>query len=181
MTKINPELSNLEKDIRTLREDPKNARQHNESGLKVIAKSLEKHGQQKPIVVTADGKVIAGNGTLAAARDILKWDRIAALTYDDEDAAMQAAFAVVDNRSAELSSWDFDELASLIVDLPENVVADLGFTDRELKQIASLNDDALEGTTRDVTFTATTREVGELGDAAHKCPRCGFEFDDAKG
>jgi hypothetical protein len=130
-TKINADLRKLARPIDTLHEDPKNARKHAERDLAIIAKSLATHGQQKPIVATKDGKVIAGNGTLAAARS-LGWDKIAVVTYDDEDAAKQAAFAVVDNRSAELSEWDFDALVGTIAGLPVDLRADVGFTEREL-------------------------------------------------
>jgi ParB-like chromosome segregation protein Spo0J len=193
MHKINPDLVSLAKPIAELHEDPRNARKHQQADLSVIAKSLDEHGQQKPIIATKAGKVIAGNGTLAAARDILKWSAIATVTYESEDQAKQAAFAIIDNRSAELSSWDFDELASLISEMPDNLVGDLGFSDKELQAIGTLVDvdEAVAAVTKEVSFKATvksdgaegkmpskTREVTDLGEARHTCPKCGFEFDD---
>jgi len=55
--------------------DPANVRQHDEKNLAAIKSSLKRFGQQKPIVVDPKGIVIAGNGTLTAAR-ALGWDRI---------------------------------------------------------------------------------------------------------
>lgn len=61
--------------ISDLKPLPKNARKHSKRNLDVIKKSLETCGQQKPIVVNADNVVLAGNGTLAAAK-ALGWNEI---------------------------------------------------------------------------------------------------------
>lgn len=55
-----------------LKFDPKNSRKHDTKNIKAIKESLLKFGQQKPIVVMADGTVIAGNGTLQAFKELLK-------------------------------------------------------------------------------------------------------------
>lgn len=89
--------------------DPANVRTHDERNLKAIADSLRLFGQRKPIVVMqADGGfvVIAGNGTLEAAR-LLGWDEIAvAVVPDNWTSDEAAAYAIADNRSAELAAWD---------------------------------------------------------------------------
>ena len=54
--------------IDSVRTDAGNVRKHGKHNLETIRRSLEKFGQQKPIVVGADGVVVAGNGTLDAAR-----------------------------------------------------------------------------------------------------------------
>ena len=53
--------------VNELVNDPNNARTHDERNLDAIRASLERFGQQKPIVINADNTVVAGNGTLAAA------------------------------------------------------------------------------------------------------------------
>lgn len=50
--------------IDSVRPDPRNARRHGPPNLAAIRASLEAFGQQKPIVVDAEGIVRAGNGTL---------------------------------------------------------------------------------------------------------------------
>jgi DNA modification methylase len=103
--------------IKDLIPDPRNARTHDDKNLKAIAGSLDKFGQRKPIVVTTDGVILAGNGTVAAART-LGWSLIdVVVAPEDWDEATAKAFALADNRSAELAEWDTSVLASQLVEL----------------------------------------------------------------
>lgn len=115
--------------------DPSNARRHPERNLDAIIASLRKFGQQKPIVVDGRGIVVAGNGTFEAAKR-LGWSEIAVVRTDL--AGIEAtAFAIADNRTAELASWDYPTLARLC----EVLVGEgdgqgaIGFTDEELAGI----------------------------------------------
>jgi hypothetical protein len=80
--------------------------------VEAIAASLARFGQRKPIVVDAAGSIIAGNHTWQAARQ-LGWTHIAAVRVSDDDATARA-FALADNRTAELGSYDEELLATLI-------------------------------------------------------------------
>jgi ParB-like chromosome segregation protein Spo0J len=103
-------------DVASLVSDPSNVRRHGDKNLNAIKGSLTKFGQQKPIVVDSKNIVIAGNGTLAAAK-ALGWKSLVVVRTDlvGVDAA---AFAIADNRTAELAEWDMlglgDTLKSLI-------------------------------------------------------------------
>jgi ParB-like chromosome segregation protein Spo0J len=134
--KINPELRGLLVPLAKLKPDPKNAREHDERNLAAIEASLRDYGQQKPIVVSRDGFVIAGNGTYAAAKKI-GWGKIAATRFDGT-LAQARAFGIADNRTAELSSWNTDELAKQLKAMnrsDEHAVERLGFTDQEFARI----------------------------------------------
>lgn len=89
--------------------DPANVRKHGPRNLDAIKASLLRFGQQKPIVVDGDGVVVAGNGTLAAARD-MGWRDIY-VVRTDLVGADAVAFAIADNRTAELAEWDEEALA----------------------------------------------------------------------
>jgi len=98
--------------------DSRNARKHDAKNLKAIADSLEQFGQRKPIVVWGR-TVVAGNGTMAAARS-LGWTEISiARVPDDWSADQVKAYALADNRSAELAVWDEQVLASQLLELQE--------------------------------------------------------------
>ena len=111
--------------------DPSNVRKHSRRNLDAIKASLRKFGQQKPIVVDAKGIVLAGNGTLAAAQE-LGWTEIQIVRT--ELAGVEAtAFAIADNRTAELAEWE-DKLVDVIKSL---IVAgvdgnDIGFNQMEI-------------------------------------------------
>jgi len=138
MVTINPKLDALSVPIADLTEDPANARTHSQRNIAAIASSLRRHGQQKPIVVNSKGIVIAGNGTLQAARDVLNWTEIAAVTFDSESATAQAQFAIEDNRTAELAEWDEDILLTHLRALEAegaDLEADLAFDESALKEL----------------------------------------------
>jgi phage gp29-like protein len=108
---ITPSLRALAVPIDSITPDPRNARKHGERNSKAIADSLKGHGQVKPIVLDADGVILAGNGTYAAALE-LGWKFIAAVKTPLRGVEARA-FAIRDNRTAELATWDAQELTEL--------------------------------------------------------------------
>jgi DNA modification methylase len=97
--------------------DPENARKHSKKNLDAIKASLTKFGQRKPIVINNKGVILAGNGTVEAARD-LGWDHIeVAVVPADWDEATARAYALADNRTAELAEWDENVLAKQLLEL----------------------------------------------------------------
>lgn len=140
--------------------DPNNANRHDQASLDAIRASYETFGQQKPIVINSEGVVIAGNGQLEAARQ-LGWKKIAvvesALTGNEA-----TAFAIADNRAAEFSLWDQQELARQLEALQvqdHQLMAAAGYTDDELQSL--LQD--LRATTSQVHGTATDPETEGIG------------------
>lgn len=112
--------------------DPANVRKHPERNLEAIKGSLQRFRQQKPIVVDEHGVVRAGNGTLEAAR-ALGWKDIAIVRSGLKGAEL-SAFAIADNRTAELALWDGPALSKQVLALLEEGVplSDIGFTDEEI-------------------------------------------------
>jgi DNA modification methylase len=122
----------IKMEIGRLANDPNNARRHPEKNLKAIKGSLAKFGQQKPIVIDAKHVVIAGNGTLEAAKE-LGWTHInVVVTELDELGKM--AFALADNKTSELAEWDDDILKYQLdwLDKQDFDISDIGFMDYEL-------------------------------------------------
>ena len=113
--------------------DPANVRAHDSKNLDAIKSSLKRFGQLKPIVVNEKGIVIAGNGTLTAAR-ALGWDSINIITTE-LDGVNATAYAIADNRTGELAEWDNEALAKQLSALQiedEALVEAAGFSDAEL-------------------------------------------------
>jgi hypothetical protein len=173
--------------IAKLKADPHNARKHDSQNLKAIAGSLEQFGQRKPIVVSKDNTVVAGNGTLSAAKS-LGWSEIDIVRVPNDWSADQIkAFALADNRTAELAEWDSAVMAHQLIELEEAGVdvAAFGFIQPESFD-ADMGDvfDVLgreKGEIEQITFTLhedqarTIREglelaksMGEFGDTGNK-------------
>ncbi len=132
-TVILPGLEPLAVPLADLTPFPGNPRR---GDVDAIARSLDTFGQRKPIVVTADGTVVAGNHTVLAARQ-LGWDRIAAVRVDDDETTAKA-YNLADNRTAELGGYDEAALAELMADLKAadaGLFAATGWADTDLDEL----------------------------------------------
>jgi site-specific DNA-methyltransferase (adenine-specific) len=120
--------------IADLTPDPQNARQHDDKNLKAIQGSLKEFGQRKPIVVTEAGVIVAGNGTVEAAKR-LGWTQIDVVKVpNDWTPDKIKAFAIADNRTAELANWNQEVLTSQLLELEAEgwELAEFGFEALEL-------------------------------------------------
>jgi hypothetical protein len=140
MVKIPKSLKSLEVDIDSLNIDPDNARRRDDEAIEQLMSSLTRFGQRRPLVVRKDGMMVeAGNGRLEAARR-LGWKKIAAVVTED-DAATAAAYALADNKTADMGTWDSATLANQLDDLFEkgpSAILGIGFNDDDLTRL--LND-----------------------------------------
>jgi hypothetical protein len=116
--------------VSDLTADPRNARLHDDRSYDAIAASLRQFGQRKPIVV--DGtKVVAGNGQLEAARR-LGWTHLAVTDTEGLTPEQVRAYALADNRTAELSEWNVEVLLS---DLSGLDGFDVGFSKKDVADL----------------------------------------------
>jgi len=173
---IAEKLLPLAEAIANLRPDPRNARKHGDKNLAAVRSSLTRFGQVKPIVVDADGIVLAGNGTLEAAK-ALGWKRLAVVRVPLTGADARA-YALADNRTAELAEWDWEELASQTRELGAEAMLDIGWDDTDLSALTSSVADTLP--TRRIAPPVTDdfapqpdTHTPRLDKTAAKCPACG--------
>jgi DNA modification methylase len=154
-------LRSLALPIESLVPDPANARTHDEKNLASIKASLSRFGQRLPIVVQKQGMIVrAGNGRLLAARE-LGWTHMAAVVVDESEVEA-TAFAIADNRSAELAEWDDEALAKLLQALPDDAFAATGFSDGDLNDL--LDTLAPAGVTQDEPPEPPEAPVSRAGD-----------------
>lgn len=152
--------------VDSLEYDSKNARLHSPRNIDAIKDSLQRFGQRKPIVVLRDSKrVVAGNGTLEAAQS-LGWkeiDVVFADLTDDEG----TAFAVADNRTAELAHWDADKLPQLLAEIKSyddsELINLIGFNEADLARV--IDDDETAGLWHPDMENVLYRVVVEVKDA----------------
>jgi DNA modification methylase len=107
--------------------DPNNARTHDDKNLKAIEGSLQEFGQRKPIVIDQNNVIVAGNGTVTAAKS-LGWTDIEVVRVPaDWDTDRIKAFALADNRTAELATWNQEVLEQQLRELDEAGIQVAGF------------------------------------------------------
>ena len=132
--------------IGSLTQDLKNKRLHTDENYLALRESLKQFGQQIPIVVDAARQIVKGNGTWQAARE-LGWEEIwvhwTALAGKEAE-----LFAIADNRIAELSEWDYEQLSISMQQDPDmaDQLLRFGWTEQTLAplRIAKWNPDKLE-------------------------------------
>jgi len=148
--------------IADLHFDPANVRKHPEENLAALKGSLERFGQQKPIVVDAKNVVIAGNGFLAAAK-ALGWKTVK-VVRSNLMGAEATAYAIADNRTAELAEWDEaalqQQLAAIAIQDAE-LLAATGFDEKELARLAA---QAMPEVTEDEVPEPPAEPITQTGD-----------------
>ena len=93
---------------------PKNPNTHPQSQIKILAQNIRYHGWRHPIVVSKlSGYIVAGHGRLEAAKELgVSIVPVEYQNFASED--NELAVLVGDNRLAELSSLDLNELQDII-------------------------------------------------------------------
>jgi DNA modification methylase len=105
----------------------------NEGAVDAVAKSIREFGFRVPLVVDAEGVLIAGHTRLKAAEH-LGLDKVPVHVAKDLSPGQARALRIADNKLHELSTWDMELLPIEIADL-EGVDFDLslmGFSESEL-------------------------------------------------
>ena len=165
---ISEPLQPLAVDISMLTTLEKNPRR---GEVKAIMRSLERFGQRKPIVALPNGTVIAGNHTLMAARE-LGWDEIA-VTFSDDDPQTAKAFALADNRTGDLGTYDEEILAELLVEVsddPELLLA-TGYSEDDIDALLNAKPES-----EDIGPTEFPEIDPSSLDTEYCCPSCGYEW-----
>jgi DNA modification methylase len=112
----------------------KNSRTHSEEQIAQIAGSIKAFGFTNPILVGADGVIVAGHGRLSAARQ-LGLKKVPVIVLDHLSETERRALVIADNRLALNAGWDEEILQLEIEQLrAEDFDIDLlGFTEEELQ------------------------------------------------
>lgn len=121
--------------IGSVKYDEDNARVHDERNVATIKDSFTTNGQLGLLVVY-DGVVRAGNARLKAANE-LEWTHVAILDVTDwfKSKEQADAFALMDNKSSELATWDFERVASTLEHMTPEWRAFTGFADWEIEPL----------------------------------------------
>ena len=123
----------------------RNSRTHDDAQVAQIAASIREFGFTNPVLIDADGGIIAGHGRVLAARK-LKLEQVPCIMLDYLTDTQRRAYIIADNKLALNSGWDDELLAIELGELnaAEFDMALIGFDAGELSAAMGL-DEELDG------------------------------------
>ena len=121
----------------------RNAKKHSDTQVSQLAGSIKEFGFVNPVIVDADGSIVAGHGRVLAAAKLGLMD-VPTLSVDHLTPQQVKAFRLADNRIAQNSEWDTELLGLELVELKDYGVdiETLGF---DIGELPGLDDDGGTG------------------------------------
>ncbi len=136
-----------------------------------VVDSIERFGFGNPILARKEnGEIIAGHTRMKAALK-LGLDRVP-VRYLDLTEREAHLLALADNKLAERADWNEVELLSLLREFDTEEVALAGWGADELEKMAN------KILAKDADSDGATEVNPDEYEFAHRCPKCGFEFND---
>lgn len=138
----------------------------NDGAVEAVAASLREFGWQQPIVVDADGTIIAGHTRYKAAKR-LGMDTVPVVVASELTPEQVQAYRLADNKVGELATWDMGLLAGELDGICGIDMGEFGFEDF--------------GYDSDALFSEQPRDDPRPADGGEEpatvtCPECGHEF-----
>lgn len=155
-------------DPKKLKDHPKNRNKHGQDQIDRLAELYKYHGIRHPIIVSNLSKcIVAGHGRkLAAIRAGIEEMPVVYQDFDSSEA--EYAFIQSDNAIALWAELDFSGINMDIADLgPDFDVNMLG-----------IRDFAIEPAEKKIKNTSKEIDANDFENLEHKCPKCGFEWDE---
>ena len=133
----------------------------NEHAVDAVAESIRSFGFNVPILCDQNLTIVAGHTRWKAAKKI-GMDKVSVIVVEMTD-AQRRAFAIADNKTAEIADWDFPKLREVLEELrsEEIDIKNLGFSDEEIRRLI-LNEDADENIAPEVNDTSVLTQPGDL-------------------
>ncbi len=140
-----------------------------------IAAAIREFGFRVPMIVKSDGTIVDGHLRLKAAKKI-GLTELPVVLADDLTPQQVKAFRLSVNKMAELAEWDEDLLRLELRELGD-MGFDLELTGFGLDEVGTM---LLGGDGLDAHGDGPKEIDPDSYELGHRCPRCGFEFDDDK-
>jgi DNA modification methylase len=168
----------------------RNPRSHSRTQIETLKDSLRRFGMVWPILLDADGTVVAGHARLEAAM-ALGYTHVPVLDLQHLTPLEVKAFRLVDNKSAESATWNEEALAlefkDLInADLKLEIDFDLSITgfssaeiDRVVERFDGAKDDERDESAPDVSAELPVSRIGDVWDLGEHRLLCGNSLDEA--
>lgn len=152
----------------------RNSRTHSDAQVAQLAASIREWGWTTPVLVDDAGGIIAGHGRVLAARQ-LGMATVPVVVAEGWSDAKKRAYVIADNKLALNAGWD-EELLKLEIGELGELGFDLDLLGFDAGELSVLSNDSDAPPKESSTEEINTDDFA-LG---HRCPRCGFEFNDDK-
>lgn len=134
--------TNEERSIATLSADPKNARQHSESQISEIVRSIQTFGYVAPVIVQPSGQIIGGHATVEALKRLDRTD-VDVRVVHGLTASAYKKLGLALNKLPENSRWNDDVLREVMgeIDADGGDLNIPGFSSKEIEKLLAEPDD----------------------------------------
>lgn len=109
-------------DIRPYEKNPRK----NDEAVEYVANSIREFGWKQPIVVDADGVIIAGHTRYKAAKK-LNMKEVPVLVADDLTDEQVKAYRLADNKTGEIAEWDYPLVDEILAEISDIDMSEFGF------------------------------------------------------
>lgn len=155
-------------DVNSIFPYDRNSRTHSDQQIKQIEASISEFGFTNPILIDADGVIIAGHGRLVAAKNLgIRMAPCIRLGYLTEE--QKRAYVIADNKLAENAGWNIDLLRLEVADLSAaGYSLDLlGFDSKDIDQMLKHVDGTVGLTDEDDVPEIDDEIISKTGDIWH--------------
>lgn len=149
------------KDLVPYANNPRN----NEQAVDTVAKSIKEFGFTNPIVVDSENVVINGHTRLLAAEK-LGLEKVPVIRKEDLTPEQVKAFRLVDNKTSELSGWDFEKLDTEIAELQ---AMDFDMSEFEFESSHNFNAEAYSDFFEDASSQSQIQEQSQGNSTQTEC------------
>lgn len=163
--------------VKDIKPYPNNPRHISEEAVDAVADSIERYGYQQPIVVDTDNVIVVGHTRFRALKK-LKYKKIE-VYVTDLPADKVNEYRLIDNRTGEMTTWDFDALVLELREFEEGILNEY-FPDMDLE--IGMISEATQVSKQDMENAADKITSVKEADptAVHtttvECPSCFHQF-----
>lgn len=115
----------------------------NDGAVDCVINSIKRFGFRTPIIVDKEYVIVAGHTRLKAAA-VLGLQEIPCIVADDLTSEQIAAYRLVDNQAASLSTWDYEKLERELANIQSIDMSEFSFRDVSVEIIAVDDDYEME-------------------------------------
>ena len=143
----------------------------NDEAVGMVAESIRQFGFNVPILLDGEKVIVAGHTRYEAAK-ILGLEEVPCIIMDDLSEEDARQFRIVDNKTGELSGWDYEKLISEL----EGIKG----IDMSVFDFGKFNDAAEPANLESNLTSGKELDLDSFEDESfeNECPYCGFKWNE---